>query len=501
MSWLLAAMVMLTATVNTEAPLERAMRVLENRPGAQSAFFASTAPELMLSGMKFGGKSRVLCFKDAVYAQRYGPNRTNPKTGQPYPSARTILCREERAAMEETIIQTMRTEILGIDLHDAMYSGKNDALTFPNGSTIMYRGLDQPRRIQGMRYGLAGVDQTEEISEEQYEILNAGCTQVGMPWSQTMSAWNPEGPGHWGYLRFRPDDGDGPRLDDKGEHFADVFHARPEDTAQFLSARDVSRLDRMTGLHRDRLRLGKWVAFTGRVIEMWDPGVHVVDAPAAWAAWGGYPPPSWPRYRGIDFGYVHPYACVWIAESPLGYRYLYRHDLRARLTIDEQCERIKRAERVEIETLRACSKEQSEDTMRAEIPWLDQLNVSDCFSDHEAGHRAQYDALGVQTRLARKEVRAGIETMRSLLDPSQPGGPRFYAVRNSLMERDTWLANAKHPTSFEEQIARWTWKTAKSAGGAKVTKDMPVDEKEDAIMAATYVLHTLETQGAIGVWA
>lgn len=512
MRLLLMVAIMLTATPNTEAPVEKALqRVWRCAPGAQSAAVGSTAPELMLSGFKFGRKSNSLGAKACLYASRYGPNRKNPKSGGAYPASRVILCREERAAMEETIVYTVRMEILGPELFDALYKGPpSDALTFPNGSRLMFRGLDQPRRIQGMRYGFAGVDQCEELSEDQYETLNAGCTQAGMPWTQTFGAFNPEGPLHWAYLRFRPDDGDGRRYRTAdnttvtdaalGEYFADVVHTIPGETNHILGEASRARLDRMTGIMRDRMVLGRWVAFTGLVLDNWNQALHVIAAPESWAAWGGYPPPSWRRYRGIDFGFVHPWCTAWIAESPIGYRYLYRQDLRARLTIEEQCARIKRAEAVELETLRACAREMDRDQIGGEYAHLETLNLAGSYSDHEAGHRAQYDALGVQTDLARKDVHGGIETMRSLLEPSQTGGPRLFVVAGSLVERCPVLAEARHPTSFEEQVAGWVWKTAKSATGAKVTKDMPVDEKEDAIMAVTYPMHTVETQGGVGVW-
>jgi len=495
MRLLLLAIVMLAAQPNTEAPLERALqRVWAPRPGSQSKAFASTAPEVMLSGFKFGGKSNLLDGKAACYGQRFGPNRTDPKNGRPYPPARVLLAREERAAMEETLVYTMRMEILGPELHDAMYQSKADRLVFPNGSVIMYRGLDQPRRIQGMRYGFAGADQAEELSEEQYEMLNAGCTQAGMPWTQTFGAYNPEGPGHWAYLRMDPDAGDGPRYRD-GVHFADVVHAIPHEFDEILGAQSIARLGRMTGVMRDRLVLGKWVAFTGLVFEMWDPSVHMVDKPSEWSRWGGYPPPSWRRWRGIDFGFVHPWACAWVAESPIGYRYLYRQDVRTRLSIPQQCERILRAEARELATLRECAKGMEREELGGDYAYLDALHIAGTFSDHEAGHRATYAELGVHTQLARKDG-GQIETLRALLDPNQPGGPQFMVVKGSLEEPDQNLIDAKAPISFEQEISRWAYQKGKQG-----RKDKPEETNEDAIDAVMYCEHTRAVQGAIGVWA
>ncbi len=491
---LLLATVMLTATPNTEGPVAEALqRVWRPLSDAQAVAFASTAPELCYSGRKFGLKSNTLGAKAAVYANRYGPNNG-------YPPARVILCREERAAMEQTMLVTMRDEILGPELHAALYNTKDDGLVFPNRSVILYRGLDKPERIQGMRYGLAGCDQAEQLSEDQFTILDAGCTQVGMPWTQTMLAFNPDSPGHWAYLRYRPDEGDGPRYWEDGKHFADVVHVKVNDGLEILSPQQRDKLDRMTGTWAQRLRWGKWIGFEGQVLDNFDPAIHVRPAPDSWAEWDGLPPPSWTRYRGVDFGFVHPWACVWLVRAPGGNLMVYRYAMRVGLTIEDQCTIIKAAEADELARLRRCA---SAEYARENASTLDRLNLARSFSDHEAGHRAQYQANGVWTELAKKDVLAGIETLRDLFDPRDvdaEGYPRLCIIRGALMERDRKLEAEKRPTSLEEEISRWNWRTAKTAGGARVTKDQPVDIGEDAIAALRYVCHSLEMQGSIGIY-
>jgi hypothetical protein len=355
-----------------------------------------------------------------------------------------------------------------------------------------------------MRYGLAGCDQAEQLDEAQFSILDAGCTQVGMPWTQTFCAFNPEHPGHWAYLRYQPDLGDGPREMD-GKHFADVIHVKLNDGLDILTEQQRDKLDRMTGVLAQRLRFGRWVGFEGVVLDNWDPTVHIVDRPASWAKWNGYPPPSWPRYRGIDFGYVHPYACVWISESPEGYRYLYRQDLRQGLTIDQQVARILQFEGEELMALNIAANKMdangSAGRARAENrDALEALNIAGSFSDHEAGHRAMFAAKGVSTMPANKEVQAGIETLRMALQPDREGTPAFMVVRGSLKETDRTLEAGKRPTSFESEAARWVWKTAKTSAGARTTKDMPVDVGEDAIKATIYALHTLATAPTVQAW-
>jgi phage terminase large subunit len=504
-------MAMLTATPNTEAPLaERFSKVLRPREESQRIAIRSTRPEFCFSGRKLGGKSWVLGFKATAIANRYGPN--HPRK---YPAARIFLCREERAQMDQSTIYTMRHEILGPALYDALISKSTDTLTFPNGSTITFSGLDKPERIQGTRYMFMGIDQAEQLNEDQFETANAGCTQIGMPWTQTFSAFNPENPDHWAYLRYRPDEGDGLRVHpESGQRdFAEVVHVKLDDLVDMLTPEQRERRERWSGIYRDRWLLGRWVAFTGTVFDSWDPTVHVVDAPESWAAWDGLPPPSWPRWRGVDFGYnPDPYAVAWVTRSPDGVFYLYRQEERLKLTLDVQTRRVLWFENQERAYLKAAAKRADLEarargekaTTWAQVrSYLNETGDMDDepgldytgYSDHEAQHRAMYRKAGIASQRANKDIDAGIETMHNLLDPTQERadgtkGPRFLVVRGSLLQRDARLAEAKRPTCFEEEIGRYLWDTKKTAGGNKRMKDKPVDANNHMLDAVRYVLHT-----------
>lgn len=462
---------------------------------AQRIAMASRRPEFMYSGRRVGGKSWLGCFKARCYAQKF-------------PGARVAICREERASMEATTLVTLRQEVIGYERWAAWWKESKSALYLPNGSEIHVFGLDKPGRALGARYGFMFVDQAEQLSEDQFEIANSCCMQVGMPWSQFFGAYNPEGPSHWAYLRYLPDDGDGLRFRENGTCFAEVVHTQPDDFMDRLTQAGRDRLDGMTGTLGLRLRWGKWVGFEGLVFDNFDPAFHVREAPASWAPWSAFsdrpiPPPSWPRYRGIDFGYVHPWACVWLTRAPGGNLLVYRYAMRQGLTIDDQCAIINRAEADELAALQRAAREQDEDTMRDHYAYLERLNLADSFSDHEAGHRALYDKLGVWTHNAKKDVRAGIETVRTLFDPRDvdpEGFPRLSIVKGSLMERDRKLESEKRPSSLEAELSRWVWRTAKSASGARATKDMPVEEGEDATKALIYACHSLEVRGSVGAW-
>jgi len=51
--------------------------------------------------------------------------------------------------------------------------------------------------------------------------------------------------------------------------------------------------------------------------------------------------PDWPVYRSIDFGYVHPFVCLWIQTGPAGAVYVIDEYVRSRCTVAENAMAIK----------------------------------------------------------------------------------------------------------------------------------------------------------------
>lgn len=487
---LLTMAMAVSLSVPAQDAIDKRVKVLSCRTPAQLEALKSAAPELAYLGRRFAGKSHVLCRKGLEYAVVYGNDDR-------YDSPRVAVCREERASMEATTLATMRDEILGHELWAALYKAGKDEIWIPNGAIIRFFGLDKPGRALGSRYAWMGVDQAEQLSNEQFNIAISCCTQPYFPWTQFFTSYNPENPEHWAFKRYRPDLGSGKRFDDRG-HFADVVLVGEDDLLDILNPSDRDRLERLEGVWRDRLRYGRWVAFTGVCLHNWDPDIHLVSPPVSWAAWGGYPPPSWTRFRGIDFGYnPDPYCVLWAARSPeTGALYVYRQEYRIQLTLDEQIHRVRMLDAAEREALLLAAESAPDDedgeAMRSEARETLDIGLQiTTYSDHQADARAMYKKGGINSKPAFKEVQAGIESVVNHLSPRQPGGPRLFVVKNSLTERDRKLEADDRPTCLEEEVGRYIWKTAKSAAGAVAIKDVPVDENNHAMDALRYLVHSL----------
>ena len=470
---------LILATALLTLPPTEAPRAHRPRTEAQRVTLLSTEPELCYSGRRFGGKTWIGCLKAVAYALRY-------------PGAKVAICREERASMESTTVPVLRDEILEAAIWSACWKESKSTLFLPNESTVHLFGLDRPERALGARYGLVVIDQAEQLSYAQFEIVNSCVMQPGMPWHQTLLLFNPEDPDHWAYQRYRPDDGDGLREDDDRTVFARVVHVGPEDLLEFLSVQSRERFDRMQGVWKQRLRLGLWRSFEGIVFDLWDPAVHIrKDRPLETRDWAGYPPPEWPRYRAIDFGYEHPWTCQWWTEYPDGRRALYRQTYMTHRTPSQQATEILALEREELDVLKRLARDRK---VRGLEPYLEALNLVDSISDHARGERATYEELGVFTTPADKDVLAGIQTVLELMDASE-GPPRLELWPGTLVERDHRLAQQQQdrpPTCLEEEIGRYRWRTKRhgeASGG--VARQLPIDRHNHGCDAMRYLHHSL----------
>jgi hypothetical protein len=123
-------------------------------------------------------------------------------------------------------------------------------------------------------------------------------------------------------------------------------------------------------------------------------------------------------------------------------------------------------------------------------------------SDHGADQRAFYAKRGIKSWPANKDIWAGLETVRNLMDPAQEGGPRLFVVSNEagpglgLTQRDKLLEEAARPTCLQEEMGRYLWGVSKTAAGAKVMKDLPVDANNHGNDWLRYVLHTFTSRRA-----
>jgi phage terminase large subunit len=225
----------------------------------------------------------------------------------------------------------------------------------------------------------------------------------------------------------------------------------------------LAKLDRLSGVRYDRLRLGKWSAVEGVIYEDFDPEVHIISAIPT----GNEPldhagvPLSWRRYWSVDFGYVNPFVLHCWAEDGDGRLYLYREIYHTHQTVDVHAKNIL-------------------GIVRPEDRWLEP-KPTNIVCDHDAEGRAVLEReLEMSTQPAHKSVLEGIEAVQVRLRDPGDGRRRIYLVRGALVREDPELADSGRPVNTIEEVPGYIWATN--------GKDAPVKADDHGCDAMRYVV-------------
>lgn len=343
--------------------------------------------------------------------------------------------------MDGSVIQSYRRRILANDASVRVYGGESAQwFDYPNGSRIWVAGMDDPGKVLSSERDIIYVNQAEELTLEDWETLTTRATgRAGnIPFAQVIGDCNPGAAHHWIKQRAGLT-----LLESRHEDNPLLFNpATGAITAQGIQT--MIRLDRLTGVRKERLRYGRWVNAEGAVYEF-DAALHLVDAFAV--------PDGWKRYCAIDFGYTNPFVCLWIARDDDGRLYVYRQLYMTQRTV--------RAHAAQI--AKYSEGEQYEATV----------------ADHDAEDRATLAECGIETIAARKEISPGIQAVQERLARAGDGKPRLFVMRGGLVEVDEALRERHKPISLEEELDVYVW--PKDAAG-KALKEAPVKENDHACL-------------------
>ena len=250
--------------------------------GANKAFFASREHECLDSGPADTGKTFSGVLKLHVACS------TIPKT-------QVLVCRKTFHSLSGTIVKTIFNITNGQLVRP--YGGENPSrFIYPNGSTIWLGGLDNSGAFLSGYFDYCYINQTEEISLDDWEMLGSRCTgrNAVVAYPQMLGDPNPSSRQHWilerakqGKLRLlKATHKDNPELYDTAGNMTEEGKIR------------IGRLaENLTGVRRQRLFEGVWATAEGVVFDTFSPDVHVVDRPDSDF-------PIW--YLCQDEGYTNP---------------------------------------------------------------------------------------------------------------------------------------------------------------------------------------------------
>lgn len=405
--------------------------------GAARELQERTDKEIILSGPAGSGKTLGCLWKIHNYAKRY-------------PYSRHLIIRKTRASLTESALQTYERYILGEDnpMVQGVQRRNRQKYIYPNKSEIVIGGLDNATRIMSTEFDFIYVQEAIELEEDDWERLGTRNRNNVVPYQQLFGDTNPDKPTHW--LKQRCDVGKTVMLYSQHEDNPSLYDV----VSKTWTARGrdyLDRLENLSGPRYHRLRHGKWVQAEGLVYNEWNQSVHMVDKFRI--------PDDWPKYRATDFGFIHPFVTLWGAVDPDGRLYIYRQWVMTHRTVSDHAKVIGELSKGESIVLTTC--------------------------DHDAEDMATLEAAGIKTTPAIKAVSPGIQTVQERLRLAGDGKPRLFVMRDSLVEVDPVLAEAKFPISLEQEMDGYVW-----AKGDR--KDEPVKIHDDAVDCLRYLVMAVE---------
>ena len=427
--------------------------VLEHRyrpRGTAAELFAAREPEVLIVGPAGTGKSRACLEKLHLMCLLN-------------PGMRGLIVRKTAVSLTSSALVTWKQDVAteALAVGDVSYYGGSAEepaqYRYTNGSVVVLGGMDRASRIMSTEYDVIYVQEATELTEEDWEALTTRLRNWVVTFQQLLADANPSVPTHW--LKRRADAGrtrmlaashrDNPRLYDV------------DGAVTRLGADYLGRLAQLTGVRRQRLLSGLWVAAEGLIYDTFDPAIHLVDrfdVPAAWTRW-------W----SVDFGYTNPFVLQWWAQDPDGGLVLYRELYRTGRTVDEHA--------TQALALVTAGGEWVEPKPRAIV------------CDHDAEGRATFSkVLGLATTPADKRVTEGIQSVQRRLRDR-----RLRIMRGITVERDAELDAARKPCSTEEELPGYIW----DIGVGKAPKEQPVKADDHGMDALRYLVRRVDGKGEV----
>jgi phage terminase large subunit len=377
--------------------------------GPCAAVWKCKEPEVLFAAPAGTGKTRLVLEKLHAMACKY-------------PNMRGLMLRKTQTSLTASALVTYKDEVLVPPCGVKFFGGNKQspaAFQYPNGSELVVGGMDKADKVLSTQYDVIYVNEANELTEAEWENLSIRCRRGHIPYQQLIADCNPQWPNHW--LKVRSDAGRMRRFD--GVYQDNLRYWNPEKgdwTAD--GAAYMARLQNLTGVRRKRLLEGVWAAAEGLVYDAWDPAVHLIDR---------FPiPDHWPRYRVIDFGFVNPFVCLWLAEDNDGRLFVYRELYHTQRTVAVHAVSINE--------------------------WSRNEGYVATVADHDAEDRATLAAAGINTLPAYKAVSRGIQAVQERLKLTN-GKPRLFVMRDSLIEIDQSLVDSKKPFCTAQEFDSYVW--------------------------------------------
>lgn len=434
--------------------------------GAAAKLFGTRTSEVVMDGPAGTGKSLACLFRMHLAALAH-------------PGIRCLVVRKTAVSLGSTTLVTFKEKVAAAAIAERVvrwYGGSQEeaaAYRYSNGSKIVVGGMDKPEKVLSSEYDMIFCDEATELTITDWETLQTRLRHGKLSWQQQIAACNPAHEKHW--LNQRANADGMVRLISRHRDNPAYFNA--DGTMTEPGAAYMAILDKLTGVRKLRLRDGRWCSAEGVIYEGWDEAVHLVDR---------FPiPDSWTRWWTVDFGFTHAFVLQCWAEDPDGRLYLYREIFHTGRLVEDHARQILTIVTEPVPDVDQVPDETPLDALAAGRRRWTEPRPRAVICDHDAEGRATLERhLGMSTSPAKKTVTDGIQAFQSRLKVAGDGRSRLFILRDSVVERDPALEDAKRPCCTAEEIPGYVW--AIKPGGQ--LKEEPVKDQDDGCDAARYMV-------------
>jgi PBSX family phage terminase large subunit len=434
--------------------------------GAAARLFDTRDTEVLMDGPAGTGKTLACLYRVHLACLSHA-------------NVRALIMRKTGVSLGSTTLATFEETVIPEAIKSGLvqwYGGSPRVppqYNYPRDSKIVVAGMDKPEKVLSSEYDLIFVDEATELTVTDWETLLTRLRHGKLPWQQAIAACNPAYPSHW--LNQRAAAGTMTRLISR--HIDNPAFTNTDGSLTPAGAEYFEKLEKLTGVRRDRLYVGRWVAAEGVVYEDWDEAVHVIDRFEI--------PPWWRRYWAVDFGFTHPFVLQCWAEDGDGRLYLYREIFHTQRLVEDHARQIMEIVTEPVPDMDQKPMESIPDAVLAGRRRWTEPRPYRVVCDHDAEGRATLERhLGISTTKALKTVSTGIQTAQVRMRRAGDGRPRVFVLRDSVVERDPSLVDAKRPASTQEEIPGYVW--AIKPGGQ--LKEEPVKDMDDGCDAMRYMV-------------
>lgn len=268
---------------------------------------------VLLKGSAGSGKSVDLAFD-------YILKLSNPK----YKGANLLCVRKIDESNRDSTFAELKTAIFRIfgNDWDKHWSVRESPLRLEckdTGNTVIFRGMKDDKQREKVKSITTDkgkltwiwVEEATELTEEDWDILDdrlRGKLDNPNLYYQMRGSFNPVSSTHWIKGKF---------FDSQDDNV--LAHSSTFLDNLFVDEQYKIRMERRKERDPEGYRvyaLGEWGLLGGQYFNNWRESLHVIKPFKI--------PDGWLRFRCMDWGSYHPYACYWIAVDYDGVMYVYR---------------------------------------------------------------------------------------------------------------------------------------------------------------------------------